>query len=147
MMFIKISERGSVMDENLNLLKENGYKLTRQRCKILKALEVNSSLSADEILAQIHGECSVNLSTIYRNLHILLEMGLIRKANNIGQADHFELIRHHCTHALLCLECGEKVLFSECVFDQMLNEIESKTKFKVKHHNFEIYGLCPKCNV
>ena len=135
------------MDENLHLLKENGYKLTPQRCQILKALEVNSSLSADEILVQIRQECPVNLSTIYRNLHILLEMGLIRKANNIDQADRFELVRHHCTHALLCLECGEKVFFSECVFDQMLNDIESKTQYKIKHHNFEIYGLCPKCSI
>jgi Fur family transcriptional regulator, ferric uptake regulator len=134
------------MDENLNLLKENGYKLTRQRCQILKALEVNSSLSADEILIQIRQECRVNLSTIYRNLHILLEMRLIRKTNNTGQADHFELVRHHCAHALLCLGCGEKIFFSECIFDQMLNDIESKTKYKIKHHNFEIYGLCPKCS-
>lgn len=133
------------MDEQLNLLKKNGFKLTRQRCEILKALEVNPSLSADEILLQISLECRVNLSTIYRNLHILLETGLIRKINNMGQADRYELIRHHCTHSLLCLECGEKVYFSECIFDQMIHEIESRTHYKIKHHNFEIYGLCPKC--
>jgi Fur family ferric uptake transcriptional regulator len=134
------------VEENFNLLKENGYKLTKQRCTILEALEGGLPLSAEEILAQICQKCKVNLSTIYRNLNILLKMGMVRKVNSIDQSDHFELVRHHCNHALLCLECGEKVFFSECAFDQVVKEIESKSRFKVKHHNFEIYGLCPKCN-
>jgi Fur family transcriptional regulator, ferric uptake regulator len=134
------------VEENFNLLKENGFKLTKQRCKILEALEGDVPLSAEEILEQIGQKCKVNLSTIYRNLNILLKMGMVRKVNSIDQSDHFELVKHHCHHALLCLECGEKVFFSECAFDQVVKEIESKSRFKVKHHNFEIYGLCPKCN-
>ena len=135
------------MDEQLNSLKECGYKLTNQRRQILKALEANPSLSAEEILTQILGDCRVNLSTIYRNLHILMETGLIRKTNAAGQADRYELVRHRCTHSLLCLGCGAKVLFSTCLFDQMIGDIEVKTSYQIKHHNFEVYGLCPKCQI
>ena len=133
------------MEETLHLLQKKGYKLTKQRRLILEALETSAPLSAEKIFSQIHKKCKVNLSTIYRNLNILLKVGIIRKANNMAQADHFELISHHCTHALLCLKCGEKVLFSSCMFDQMVRDIEFQTQYQVKHHNFEVYGLCPKC--
>jgi Fe2+ or Zn2+ uptake regulation protein len=133
------------MDEYFSLLKKSGYKLTKQRCEILRVLNVNSSLSAEQIINQIAPQCKVNLSTVYRNLHLLLVSGLIRKINDIGQADRYQFVRHHCTHSLLCLECGEKVSFSECAFDQIIQEIELKTSYQIKHHNFEIYGICPKC--
>lgn len=135
------------MDEYVSSLKAKGYKLTKQRCLIIKALEEQEALSADEIMARIKLQCKINLSTIYRNLNILLKIGIIRKTNDLSQADHYELVRHHCTHALLCLRCGEKVLFSSCLFDQMVKEIEFQTKYQVKHHNFDIYGLCPKCRL
>jgi len=133
------------MQDYLDLLKEKGYKLTKQRCKILESLENHFALSAEEILNLIKDNNQVNLSTIYRNLNLLLQIGLIRKTNHAGQSDHFELIRHTCSHELLCLACGDKISFSECIFTQLAKEIESKTQYQVKHHNFEIYGLCPKC--
>jgi Fe2+ or Zn2+ uptake regulation protein len=131
---------------NEKLLKDNGYKLTKQRHAILEILEENSPLTAEEILTQITAKRKINLSTVYRNLAILLHLGLIRKTNSVGQADRFEIVKHHCTHSLLCLICGEKVTFSNCVFDQIVQEVESETRYQIKHHNFEIYGVCPKCN-
>lgn len=133
------------MQDYLEFLKEKGYKLTKQRCKILECLEKHPSLSAEEILSLINQEIEVNLSTIYRNLNLLLQMGLIRKSNQLSQSDYFELVRQNCSHDLLCLACGDKVSFSTCTFNQLAKEIESETKYQVKHHNFEIYGLCPKC--
>lgn len=74
-----------------------------------------------------------------------MRMGLIRKVNSLGQADQYELIRHNCKHALECLRCGAKTVISECLFDQMVKEIELKTNFRVKKHVLEIYGTCPNC--
>lgn len=133
------------MIERLNLLKENGLKLTKQRAKILEALEAEDALSAEDILKCVEPECRVNLSTIYRNLSILLKMGIIRKSNRSEQADYFELVRHRCTHPLLCLGCGERINFSECAFDQIVRDIEQSTHYQIKYHNFELYGMCPKC--
>ena len=134
-----------MLDEK-NMLKENGLKLTRQRREILEALKDSPPLGAEEIFHLVNKRCSVNLSTVYRNLGILMKMGMIRKTNSLGQADQYELVRHHCEHALECLKCGRKVVFSECFFDQMVKEIESKTQFVVKKHNLELFGTCPNCS-
>lgn len=135
------------MEDKLVKLKESGYKLTKQRCEIINALEDSPPLVAEEILYLVNKQCKVNLSTVYRNLNILQKMGLIRKVNSFGQADQYELVKNTCRHSLECLKCGAKVTYSECVFDQMVNNIESQTNFKVKKHNLEIFGTCSKCRI
>lgn len=134
------------MDSKFMILKEQGYKLTKQRCEILEALEESPPLMAEEIFHLVNKHCKVDLSTVYRNLNTLQKMGLIRKVNSLGQADQYELVKNHCKHALECLRCGAKVVFSECVFDQLVREIELKTHYKVKKHNLELYGTCPNCS-
>lgn len=133
------------MDKQLERFKKSGYRLTQKRFEILEALAEGLSLSADDIMTKISRRCKVNLSTIYRNLNCLLKMGLIRKVNSLDQADRYELVKHDCQHALECVKCGATVIFSECIFDQMVKEIESKTNYQVKQHHIEIYGTCPTC--
>ncbi len=134
------------MENQFVILKEQGYKLTKQRCEILAALDDSPPLMAEEIFRLVNKHCKVNLSTVYRNLGILQKMGLIRKVNSLGQADQYELVKNHCRHDLECLKCGAKVVFSECIFDQLVQEIELKTHYKVKKHNLELFGTCPKCS-
>jgi Fe2+ or Zn2+ uptake regulation protein len=134
------------MDEQYLKFKEQGYKLTKQRCEILDVLAGSPPLEAEEVFQIVSRHCPVNLSTVYRNLGILFKMGLIRKVNSAGQADQYELVKHNCKHELKCLKCGSKVIFSECIFDQMVKEIEAKTNYQVKQHNLEIYGTCPQCS-
>ncbi|MCL6590771.1 MAG: transcriptional repressor [Firmicutes bacterium] len=134
------------MEDKFVLLKEQGYKLTRQRCEILDTLEDSPPLMAEEIFRLVNKHCKVDLSTVYRNLSILQKIGLIRKVNSFGQADQYELAKNHCKHDLECLRCGAKVVFSECIFDQLVKEIELKTRYKVKKHNLELYGTCPDCS-
>lgn len=133
------------MEDQFTKLREQGFKLTKQRCEILEALEASPPLMAEEICHLVNKRCNANLSTVYRNLGILQKMGLIRKVNSLGQADQYELVKNNCKHSLECLKCGAKVTFSACIFDQMINHIESQTHYQVKKHTLEIFGTCPKC--
>jgi Fe2+ or Zn2+ uptake regulation protein len=133
------------VEEQLVKLKEQGYKLTKQRREILEAMDGSPSLAADEIFNFVKKRCKVNLSTVYRNLYILQKMGLIRKVNSLGQADQYELVKSNCQHAVECLKCGARVVVSECFFDQMVKEVESKTHYQIKKHTLEFYGTCPNC--
>jgi Fur family ferric uptake transcriptional regulator len=136
---------GNVLKDQFVKLKDQGYKLTKQRREILEALDDSPPLAADEIFNLVKKRCGVNLSTIYRNLSILQKMGLIRKVNSLGQSDQYELVKCNCQHVVECLKCGAKVVFSECFFDQMIREVESKTHYKIKKHTVEFYGTCPNC--
>jgi Fe2+ or Zn2+ uptake regulation protein len=135
----------SILEDKFVKLKNQGYKLTKQRHEILEALDASPPLVAEEIFNFVKKRCKVNLSTVYRNLAILQKTGLIRKVNSLGQADQYELVKSNCKHAVECLKCGAKVVFSECFFDQMVKEVESKTHYTIKKHNLELYGTCPNC--
>ncbi|HHZ20545.1 MAG TPA: transcriptional repressor [Firmicutes bacterium] len=133
------------MTDRLQLLKEKGYKLTKQRREILRALEEGTPLAAEDILAKINVKCRINLSTIYRNLNILLKNGLIRKISTLGQADCYELVDPDCRHSLACLGCGNTIGFSHCHFDQIVQELEEQTGYEIRGHALELFGRCPAC--
>ncbi|TCL68539.1 Fur family ferric uptake transcriptional regulator [Hydrogenispora ethanolica] len=133
------------MDRQWEKLKESGYRLTKKRSEILEAFEEGSALSADDIYQKVNRHCKVNRGTVYRNLNCLLKMNLVRKVNSLDQADRYELVSHHCQHVLECVQCGATVMFSECIFDQMEEEIASKTGYEIKQHHIEMYGMCPAC--
>ncbi len=135
------------MNDQLQKLKEQGYKLTKPRCLIMEALTTERPLTAEEILLQLGERAKVNLSTVYRNLNMLMKMDLIRKVNSPEQANRYELVRHQCHHALQCVDCGTQVIFSQCLFEQLIREVESKTHFQVEKHVLELFGTCPKCNL
>ncbi|MGD9154306.1 MAG: Fur family transcriptional regulator [Bacillota bacterium] len=134
----------------MNLLTEvaktKAYRVTDKRRRILQVIEANAPLTADEIYLHIRQDCQINLSTVYRNIKTLLEMGLIRKIlTSEGRAEQYEIADHQCEHSVECVHCGATVNFSGCLFNQMIKTIEAQTDFQVERHNLEIYGVCPQC--
>ncbi len=63
-------------------LRASGHRLTPQRELVLAAVETLGHATPDEVYAEVrtHSE-SINLSTIYRTLELLNELGLIRHAH------------------------------------------------------------------
>lgn len=133
------------MSDGLQALKEKGYKLTKQRREILKALQEGPPLAAEDLLAKVNTNCKINLSTVYRNLNVLMKNGLVRKTNAFGQADSYELMNPDCRHSLACLGCGNTIGFSHCHFDLIVQELESQTGYEIRGHSLELFGRCPVC--
>jgi Fe2+ or Zn2+ uptake regulation protein len=127
-------------------MKGKGYRLTPKRNWILEVIEEEAPLTADQIFMKVRQHCRVNLSTVYRNINILLKMDLIRKVISVeGHADQYEIAEHNCEHEVKCIQCGATVTFSGCLFNQMVKMIEAQTDFQVKRHHLDIYGTCPRC--
>jgi Fur family ferric uptake transcriptional regulator len=127
-------------------LKEKGRRLTTKRKWILQIIEENGPLAVEEIFIKVREGCQVNISTVYRSINILLGMGLIRKVFvSEGHADQYETVKRTCEHSVECVQCGATVIFSGCLFNQMIQTIEAETDFLVNQHRLEIYGICPKC--
>lgn len=134
------------MDLAMENMKEKGYRLTPKRNLILQTIEKGGPLTADQIFIKVRQDCQLNLSTVYRNIIILLRMGLIRKVVAVeGHADQYEIVDEQCEHLVECVQCGAKVGFAGCLFNQMIKSIEAQTDFQVKQHHLDIYGTCPRC--
>ena len=87
---------------------------------------------------------SLSLGTVYRNLGILAEQGLIRKIGAQGDADRFDGNMEPHSH-VQCRECArlEDVFLS---YDAQMDEkAQEVTGFQIKEHSVIFSGICPQC--
>ncbi|WP_237737324.1 Fur family transcriptional regulator [Clostridium carboxidivorans] len=90
-------------------LADNGYKITKQRCEIIKAIyENNVHMNADEIYKKVKHK-KIGLSTVYRNLMILETVGAIKRINT-ANTSYYELqtLGEIDIHAK-CIKCNKIV--------------------------------------
>jgi len=125
-------------------LRGRGYKLTKQRESLLDALaEIKVPATVQEIFEQITKKNStVNFSTVYRNLEMLVEEGLVLQLEFGRGASYYELKwsdKHY--HHLICKSCGKIQKTDFCPFSHM----PPNQDFMPIEHRFEIYGLCKRC--
>ncbi|QGP93902.1 Zinc-specific metallo-regulatory protein [Neomoorella glycerini] len=129
------------------LLKQNELKVTPQRKAILAVLKnTHSFISAQglfqEVIKILPG---TNFSTVYRNLDVLLEKGLLCRVPSDSGADLYELRReegHH--HHAVCKTCGASIAVDFCPMESLAKELGRKG-FLPTGHCFEVYGLCSRC--
>jgi len=129
-------------------LRGKARKVTGQREAILRILrEHDGPLSVKEIRGQLMNE-GCDLATIYRSLHLLEEMGLVKRFDFGNGGARFELLDdgddgHH--HHLVCTRCAEVVELAECFPAELENRIASENGFQAVTHKLEFFGVCPRC--
>ncbi|MBN2402441.1 MAG: transcriptional repressor [Spirochaetes bacterium] len=119
---------------------------SRQRERILELLrstEIHpTAIWLYDRLKDEFFNCS--LGTVYRNLNILLEQGLIKKIAFGSTFDRFEAnITDH--YHFICDKCNS-IIDLNIPIDKELNKIiTKKTNYNIKRHRVEFFGLCEKC--
>jgi len=129
-------------------LRRKSRKVTGPRQAILDILRRHSHpQSIREIFTALpEGNC--DLATIYRSMHLLESMGMVKRFDFGDGGARFELLAegddgHH--HHLVCTRCSEVVEIEEC-FPQALEEkIATQNGFKAVTHRLEFFGVCPRC--
>ena len=135
-----------------------GYRLTLARQSILDVLSRTSKhLSAEEIYHEVHKiNPSSGMSTVYRTLELLTQLGLVFKFDFGDGRARYELTRgqqdgdyHH--HHLICINCHRVIDYSDFIEDEveLLKKTEKglskKYDFEIMKHIIQFYGLCDKC--
>ncbi len=134
-----------------------GFRITLPRQAILEVLgKTSKHLSAEDIYLAVYKIYpAVGLTTIYRTLELLVQMGLVLKFDFGDGRARYELAagpkgtRHH--HHLVCTNCGRVVDYADFIDDEieLLQQIErglsKKYNFKITNHLIQFYGLCDKC--
>lgn len=86
----------------------------------------------------------ISLGTVYRNLEILIKMGLARKLETAGREARFDGNLEPHYHAR-CVHCGEVEDIHGSPRDLVSEEITRKTTFRILEHRLELLGICPDC--
>lgn len=121
-------------------------KLTRQRKIILEELQnVKSHPTADELFIMVRSRLpKVSLATVYRNLEIMSECGIIRKLESSGRQKRFDGTAELHNH-IRCVECG-RVDDLDITPVKQLDDISSpENGYQVLGYCLEFYGICRQC--
>jgi len=128
-------------------LSEQGYKLTRQRKAVVEVVtQAHTRLSAADVFAQAQRVCpDLGLTTVYRTLEILEQMGVIRRVHLEDGCEGFAPATAEHGHHLICSRCQETIEFEDCNLASLLKRVSEQTGFTIEQHWLELVGVCPKC--
>lgn len=128
-------------------LKDKGLKTTKQRAALIQILsEAEMPLGAEEILSLMKAMLTAcNLSTVYRNLDLLLQKNLIVE-NRIGSKTYYVLNHHNHGHYMQCVSCKQMIRIEDCPFESFEKKLEQQTGCKLLGHRVELFGICKRCN-
>ena len=132
----------------LESLKAGGKKLTKPRKALLEVLESSPlPITAAEVHARLRkGRHVPDLVTVYRNLAMLQELGLVNPVGLHEGQMRYEVRygrEHH--HHIQCRGCGLIVDLLLCPLKKLTDLVERQTKFSVEGHALEFFGWCPQC--
>jgi Fe2+ or Zn2+ uptake regulation protein len=120
--------------------------MTRQRQVILEELrKVKTHPTADEVYEMVRQRLPrVSLGTVYRNLEMLSQLGMIRKLEQGGSRRRFDgNVREH--YHVRCIRCGrleDAPVESVAAIEDALHPV---TDYEIVGHRLEFIGLCPQC--
>ena len=124
-----------------------GCRVTSQRLLLLQLLhDCENHVGADDLyhLARAQ-DPRLSLSTVYRTLNTLKDVGLVHELNLDDEHRHYELMGKGNHHHLICQGCG-KIMEVKCfLIDDILSHIEAEHNFQVTSTQLEFAGYCAGC--
>ena len=120
---------------------------TKQRQMILEVLRSTySHPTVDWLYQRVREEMpNISLGTVYRNLNLLKEQGVIQELRYAGQQSRYDGNSQPHYH-LTCNYCQRVMDVDIPVQQQLENQLEkAMPEVEISGHNLEFYGACPQC--
>ena len=132
----------------MNKTDQKKNRQSKHRERILELLRsTDTHPTADWLYEQLKKEYpQLSLGTVYRNLIILLELGLAKKIHFGSTYDRFEANTEPHYH-LICESCGKISDFNIPINNDLNFQANQLTGFTVHHHKLEFFGVCEDCNL
>ncbi|MGB5686457.1 MAG: transcriptional repressor [Candidatus Electrothrix sp.] len=125
---------------------ESMVRLTTQRQILLEELsKVNSHPTACELYEIIRKRLPrIGLGTVYRNLELMADSGMILKLELGGAQKRFDATTDPHYH-IRCSACGKLEDITVDVQKKIMEDAAEKTSYTILGHNVEFTGKCPAC--
>lgn len=134
----------------IEFIRDRGLRLTPERLALLDEIySQHGHIDAEELLAAMRRRGSkTSRATVYRNLELLVECGLVRKQLLAGQRHVYEHVHLGQRHDhLVCRQCGRIAEFVSPGIEALQTEICRAHGFDPNSHALQILGICTACRV
>jgi Fur family ferric uptake transcriptional regulator len=127
-------------------LRARGYRLTPQRELVLHAVETLGHATPDEVLAEVRKDSeSLNISTVYRSLELLEELGLLRHSHITDRAPTYHAASNPTHLHLVCRECGSVTDVDPAKVAPMAATLADEFDFETDIGHLTVFGRCANC--
>lgn len=128
-------------------LRGKGYRLTPQRELILAAVDKLEHATPEEILAEVASQATaINMSTVYRTLEVLQELGLVRHIHLSDRAPTYHTVRAgHAHFHLTCRNCGQVISVDQEKAAPLVERLRVEDGFEVDVAHLTIFGAHSEC--
>jgi Fur family ferric uptake transcriptional regulator len=129
-------------------LRARGYRLTPQRQLVLEAVAELGHATPDDIVTAVRRTATgVNISTVYRTLELLEELGLVRHTHlGHGPPTYHAASDDEHVH-LVCRVCGRVTETSPEVVGGLVTTLSDSEGFVADVGHLAIFGTCSRCGI
>jgi Fur family ferric uptake transcriptional regulator len=127
-------------------LRSRGYRLTPQRQLVLEAVGALGHSTPEEIVTEVRRTAAaVNISTVYRTLELLEELGLVQHTHMGHGAPTYSVAGDDDHVHLVCRECGTVEEASRDLVAGVVQDLAEAKGFRVDIGHFALFGTCRAC--
>jgi Fur family ferric uptake transcriptional regulator len=128
-------------------LKQRGWRMTPQRKLILDAVaRSRGHISVDHVYRQVAQDFpDVNITTVYRTLELLEDLGYVRHTHFHGDRALYERTDEPAHQHLVCMECGGDQELDLSVLEPLQEELRRRYGFDAQLSHTAIVGVCRTC--
>ncbi len=130
------------LGDAIRILRAAGLRLSTPRRLVLQALFAASGPSTAADLAR---ELSLDESSVYRNLEMLEQRGLVRHVHLGHSPGLYTLARANETEYLYCERCAKVVTVNPERLDPIRKQIKRQFGYAARFTHFPIVGVCDRC--
>ena len=128
-------------------LRARGYRLTPQRQLVLEAVAELVHATPEEISVAVRRTASgVNISTVYRTLELLEELGLVQHTHLGHGAPTYSVAGDHDHVHLVCRVCGAVDEVSSELVQDVVERLANLRSFSVDVGHVALFGRCGACS-
>jgi Fur family ferric uptake transcriptional regulator len=122
-------------------LRERGLRVTPQREQVLAAVRALGHGTPEQIGETVDG---VDVTTVYRTLELLEDLGLVRHAHLGHGAPTYRPAEDQHIH-VVCHSCGAVTDADPALVDPLAQRLLDERGFVVDRAHFSVFGRCRDC--
>ena len=127
-------------------LRARGLRLTAQRQMVLEAVYELGHATPDQVHAEVSRKAAgVNITTVYRTLELLENLGLVTHAHLSHGAPTYHGVGDPQHLHMVCRGCGHIAEISPELLAPLAAELKQEQSFIVDIGHVALFGLCAGC--